>query len=195
MAAPPAVTLQEAAVVVTGVTPGGKVAVFGIARRSLEYLERVERQEEILLDDDKDGAVMLELAEPLPPRSLWFAVDLAGGEFRAASPGGFPLRQLTLPANAIGTAGDDLKDRRDFVEVFLARPGVGAGAGAWGLSAGDGGESDSDGRQDRFVKALLAEMVPLAGSPKPPEKMAPGDVLVLVDPNAMEFYAVRLGGN
>jgi hypothetical protein len=195
VAAPPTVSLKDDAVEVTGVTPGGKVAVFGIARRSLEYLERVERQEQILLDADKDGVVTLELAEPLPSRSLWFAVDLAGGEFRAASPDGSPLRQITFPANGIGAARNDLQDRRDFVEVFLARPGAGADAGAWGLSAGDGGEADGDGRQDRFVKTLLAEMVPVAGSPKPPERMAPGDVLVVVDPDQMEFYAVRLGGN
>src|SRR6185295_15846360 len=147
LAAPAKVSLQEAAVVVTGVTPGGKVAVFGISRRGLEYVVRVERREEVLLDQDKDGAVTLELGETLPLKSIWVAVDLTRGEFRVASPAGFPLRQASLPAGGIAAARNELQDRRDFVEVFLARPGAGAEAGAWGLSAGDGGASDADGRQ------------------------------------------------
>jgi hypothetical protein len=71
--------------------------------------------------------------------------------------------------------------------AFLARPG----AGAWTLLLGDGGDDDLDGAQDGAVEGFFAAMQPVAGSTGVPDQLSTGDVVVLVDPDAMQFVAAR----
>ena len=126
---------------------------------------------------------------------MWAAVDLATGGFTLAAPEGFELRQVSFPGNALGAARRALSDRRRFLEILVVRPGAGADAGAWGGRFGDGSPSDDDGVEDRGVRARLSSLEPIAPDGVPaPDHLAAGDVVIVVDPETLQFYATRLAG-
>lgn len=190
-AAVPVVTFEETAVVASGLAPAARVAWFSVAREPGDYVGRIVRREAVMTDDDGDGAVRLELDASLPPVSVWFVVDLADGGLTVAVPDGAPFRERVfdpgLLRQEIAGVVRGLRDERLYLLAFLARPG----AGAWTVALGDGGHHDDDRTPDGFVQAAFAAMEPVDGSLIPPEALAAGDVVVLVDPNALDFAAVQ----
>jgi hypothetical protein len=191
-AAPAILSFEPEAVVASGLAPGGRVALFSVAREAHPYVSRVVRREEILTDDDGDGVVQLELGGPVPVESVWMAIDLADGSLTVAAPEGTSFRELSFDPRVLRqeTSGvvRRIRDGRVYLEAFLVRPG----AGAWGVSLGDGGETDDDETVDGAVQASLAAMRPVGATVEPPpDSLAPGDVLALVDPNALVYFATR----
>src|SRR5918992_2846957 len=191
----PVITLTGEAVEASGMTPGGKVVWFGVAREISEHTATIKRRERIATDDDKNGAVRLDLGRPVPFQSIWVAVDLATGASAVAVPKGYPLRLLELPGNSAGRGGggqpDWVEDGRGFVEILLVRPGE--GGRAWGATVGDGGEVDDDGAYDGRLVASLARLRAVGSSSlSAPERFSPRDVLVIIDPNRMEVGVRQL---
>jgi hypothetical protein len=187
--APPALKFESAAVVATGVSPGGHVVWFSVAREPQGFISRVVRREEVVEDLDKDGIVTFPVEEGVPFKSIWVAVDLASGHFAIAGPPGYPLNEIPFPAGGVRPVGGfvrQLRNSRGVAEILVVRPGV----GAWGLSVGDGGEGDEDGANDGVVLADLWDAYAIGTGPPVPEQLSPKDVLVMVDPQQMEFYAV-----
>lgn len=189
-AEPPAVSFEPEAVVASGLTPKGQVIWFSVARETSRRATTVVPRIEARSDDDGDGTVRLELDREVPRKSIWFAVDLATGESAVATPEGFPKIERDLPGKAVPAALNRLELERQFAYLVLVRPGV----GAWSLRVGDGGESDQDGEPDGILRAALAGLVPVGetGS-RPPERFSPKDVLLIIDPDRMEYSAVRIG--
>lgn len=192
--AEPAIAFEESAVVVDGLAVGGRVALSGAAIGRDGYVRFLFRQDEVLTADAV-GSVRLELDRPLPAESVWFAIDLDGGELTVAAPDGAELREIAMPGRALRPELDGLDDDRRFLYVLLVRPAAAAPgeAGAWTTTVGDGSESDGDGREDGRLSALLSGLAPLGDSPPAPERLAPGLVFVAVDPMTLEFYAATLG--
>jgi hypothetical protein len=190
-AATPVITFEEAAVVASGLEPASRVAWFSVAREPGEYVSRIVRREAVLADDDGDGTVRLELDAPVSEGSVWFAVDLADGALTVASPTGEPFRERVFDSRVLRQEAPGvvrgLREGRLYLLAFLARPDV----GAWTVSLGDGGDHDDDGTLDGFVQAAFASMESVDDALTPPEALATGDVVILVDPNAMEFAAVQ----
>jgi hypothetical protein len=186
----PAITFAPEAVVASGMTPGGQVEWFGVAREISEHSATIVRRDRIASDDDQDGAVRLELGRPVPFQSIWVAVDLTTGAAAVATPEGYPLRRLELPGGNVGRGGgkpDWVEDDRGYVEILAVRPGV----GAWGAAVGDGGEADDDGVYDGRLVASLARLRGIGPNPPAaPQRFGPRDVIVVIDPNRMEV-AVR----
>jgi hypothetical protein len=190
VAAPPVVSFEPQAVTAAGVTPKGRLVWFSIAREISRNAAKIVPRIEQVDDDDGDGQVRLDLARPVPLRSIWFAVDLETGETGVAAPEGFPLLEATLPDQAIAAALDRLDLERQFVYLLLVRPGV----GAWTLRVGDGGSSDEDRQPDGTLRAALASLEGLGPVPiPPPERFSPKDVLLVIDPNRMEFLRFQVG--
>lgn len=183
----PVLSFSAEAVTASGLTPGGQVVWFGVAREIAERSATLVRRDEVAIDDDRDGEVRLELGRPVPLQSIWVAVDLATGAAAVAAPEGYPLRRLDLPGRSIGHAAgkpDWIEDDRGFVEVLLVRPGQ----GAWGATVGDGGEADDDGSYDGRLMASLDRMRGVGASPPAaPASFSPRDVVVVIDPNRMEI--------
>lgn len=190
--APATLSFEPEAVVASGLAPGGRVALFSVAREAHPYVSRVVRREEILTDDDGDGVVQLELGGPVPVESVWMAIDLADGGLAVAAPEGTSFRELPFDPRVLRQEAPgivrQLRDGRVYLEAFLVRPG----AGAWGTTLGDGGETDDDATVDGAVQASLAALKPVGDTiGPPPESLAPGDVVALVDPNALVYFATR----
>lgn len=195
-AEPPVLSFEEQAVVVA-VTPGGSVAVFGVSRGWNGFTGYYLRNDEVLFDEDGDGMVRLELELPLDRvQSVWTAVDLASGELALAAPEGSELHEVPLPPEAVGPDGDRLTaSAQRWAYALVVRPGLEAEAGVWGANLADGGPDDEDGLEDRSIQARLSSFVPTsAEESKPPERLAAGDVLVLVDPETLEIVATRFTG-
>lgn len=190
----PEIMFDPMAVIVADVTPHGQVALFSVARESGDFAPIVARREAILSDDDGDGRVQFALPKGVAFRSVWVAVDLTSGEFAAATPASFPLRELKL---ASGKFKAGLKGKQDsfefpthFLEVFVARPGV----GAWVGSSADGDDNDDDGPANGSVSTSLEHMKPVGSSPTPPDEFRDGDVVVVIDPSELQVGVVQIKG-
>jgi hypothetical protein len=190
------VSFEAAAVVASGVTPGERVAWFSVAREDTGSGSLIVRREEVTADTDRDGTVRLDLDRPVPPRSIWAAVDLKTGDFALAAPADYPLRQAAFPAGAFRPSAGGGFDRvlapeRELVMLFVARPTV----GVWALTVWDGAPEDEDGPANHGISLAFNRMETVAASPGPPATLQPGDLVVLMDPNAMEVSVTRLEGN
>lgn len=184
----PAMEVDGTAVQIAIPSPGGRLILFGFAQEERHHLLKLVRYEEVLYDLDGDGLVALELPGGVPEASVWVGLDPDTGDDAVAAPGGRALRELVLPATAIPDTLDRLDLTMPMAEILVLRPGV----GVWGMRAGDGGASDADLEADGTLRAALAEMWPVADSPLPPATWAPGDVLVVVDPQDLRLVIVRL---
>jgi hypothetical protein len=193
-----AVTLQQRSVTVDGVTAGGQVVWFGMAREVAEDdVATLVRRAEVQMDDDGDGKIVWDLDREVPLRSIWVAVDFATGRAVAVSPEGYPLRRVSWRGRGLArgnSRSDRVEDFRSYAEVLLVRPGE----GAWRLTVGDGSEQDDDGAPDGKLAAALDRMRPLpgitGGTAEPPNRFGPKDVVVLIDPNQMELALVEAAG-
>lgn len=191
-AAPFRVTLETDAIKASGVTPGGQVILLGVTREIGEDdFPTVRRHLEARVDEDGDGTVRFPLEGGVPVRSVWAAADLASGDFDAAAPESFGLRRANWRGRGLERRQDGkdaVEDRRPLVELLVVRPQT----GAWALRVGDGGESDADGVIDGRLQGVLDQMTPLAGSPKPPSTFEKGDLVVALDPSALEITLIKV---
>jgi hypothetical protein len=190
----PSISFESNVVTISRVTPGGRVTWLGVSREQPEYYRTVViRRDGILVDEDRDGTVVIELDEEIPERSLWIAVDVASGTSAAATVD--PLDDLPLIVS-LATPGKPgtglvelLADRHDFLEVLLVRPSV----GAWRASAGDGGASDDDGTPNGRIRLRPGAMKALGEAPELDGPARPGDVIAYVDVRTLEYGIVPLG--
>lgn len=177
--------------VVSGVTPQGRVVWFGIAKQIEGYMAHFVRREDFFADTDGDGVVRFELDQAVPLQSIWVAVDLATGEAAVATPGGYPLRDASRePGQGRGEPSrpDWIETGHEILEVLAVRPGQ----GAWSITLGDGGANDDDLSADGQISAVFARMRPVGASPAPPELFQAGDLVIAVDPDRMEILAERI---
>ena len=195
--------IEPAALVVSGLEPAAEVVVYGISRRAGEggIRQRVEH-EALLVDDDDDGQVTFEMDAPVDYHSIWVVVDRFSGEYVVDVPPGSPRREVEFPGRGPeeGSRGQLNRLRHEgfgFVHLLLVRPGE----GAWTVTAADGGPYDSDGSFADGVlleidqaRAVAGEDGVEEGTAAPPERFAPGDVVVVIDSDRMSFYAARLPG-
>lgn len=185
--------VSPTALVANGLTTHGQAVFVGFSREidPEDDVVSIRRRVEVLADDDGDGSVTLDLGELVPNRSMWVAVDLATGSAAAAAPPGFRLQSVGWKGHGTlrGAVHDVVEDARPFAEVFVVRQGV----GAWTLRVGDGGPDDADGLSDGKFQAALDAMTPLPGSPVPPQQFLPSDLVIVMDPNALEFTVALAG--
>lgn len=188
-ASKPTLEFEAQRAVLGGFTPWGNVAWYSVSREPQGYSTLiVQRSGFATADALGEGAIELEV--DVAPASVWVVVDLDHGGFTVASPPGTSFLDIGFDGQwmAAGSLGepDGLVHARPYLELFLARPGV----GAWVMAAGDGAEGDDDGEQDGSLCTTFANMQPLEASPPPPRELQAKDVLVMVDPRALEYYAV-----
>lgn len=179
----PEIVFAAGSIRASGITPGAEVVWFG---RSVVYqggIPRLTRHFETVRDDDRDGVVTWKI--DVPELSVWTVIDFSNGAFAVASAPGFELRTIDLPRVVWrgGTTHVDLS--RDHLDFLLVRPRV----GVWTLRAFEGGRLDADGRRDATLRGQLAMMRAAEGSAPPPPTATPRDVLVIIDPRALDVFA------
>ena len=187
-----AVKIDGSHVTVTGATAGGKVAFFGVGRFVKQYRVSVRRFDKIVADDDKDGTVVLDIGEKLPWKTIFAAVDVNTGRYGLTTTADFPLMPIPFKKEImVANKGqlDHLLIEHRFCEMALVRPGV----GMWGQVLADGNKFDEDEHSDGKVTVNVARSIGVEGNVPAPSKFDKGDVLVLIDPNRMQVYAVEVG--
>ena len=184
---------QDHVLVVSGLTPGGEVVVAGAGRyRSAWQIEHL-RVLEVRVDDDGDGSVTVELDQAIPLQSVWWAVDATTGDLAVATREGYTADRREAPAGALARG-----DRGEALLVVHGWPAANAlvvrpGAGVWTVRAGDGALNDSDGAPNGVIQIPVAAFRPRAGTAAPDlDELLPGDVLVVVSPRRLAFYATRV---
>jgi hypothetical protein len=191
--AQPALSFETQAAVVSGLTPGGQVVWFSVARESSEGVATIVRRERIDVADVQGGA-RFDLDREVPYKSIWVAVDLATGASTVATRPDFPLVEVDLPASDLlpggGAQTSAIQDPRDAVEMLVVRPGT----GAWGILVGRGGSNDEAGG-DGPLRASLSRMQPVGSSPVAPSSFDPKDLVILIDPNRLEIARGRADGS
>lgn len=189
--AAPTLVFEEQRVVLGGLTRAGNVAWYSISREPQGYSTLIV-QRSGLVTADEVGEAAIELGSDVAPASVWIVVDLDEGGHTVASPPGTSFRDIGGDewSGAAGPDGviDHLVHARPYLEIFLARPRV----GAWVMAAGDGAAGDDDGEQDGTLVTIFATMQPLGASPPAPVELQAGDVLIVIDPRALEYYAVSV---
>jgi hypothetical protein len=186
------ITFNGSVIRVTGVTPREQIAISAVMRQAQGGMIRSAADtQQLLTDTDGDGAVEYDAQAPIPPLSIWAAVDLRSGDFAVASPRPYRPRVLPLPPafvkNAPADEFDTLIGGHMILNVLWVRPGN--GGGAWFLHAADGGSNDTDHKANGRAVLSTAAFRGLESSDAPPKKMKKGDVIVVLDPFAM--VAVR----
>ncbi|MGH9457315.1 MAG: hypothetical protein ACRD2J_06695 [Thermoanaerobaculia bacterium] len=189
IAAAPAIEVTAETVRVAGVSPGANVVLFGLTRHPLEFESRVSRVTNLVRDEDADGVV--EVTTPVPLKSVWFAVDLATGAHATATPSEFRLRELPVRAllrSHLAAGRTSLDPERELFDMVVVRPG----GGAWHQTVGDGGRYDGDGRPNGRAAVSLTRLAPIVEGTPPPEALASGDVVFIVDAHTMQAVATTI---
>lgn len=191
--AQPAIQLEDTAVVATGITPGGKVAWLAVARERVDWTRRVMLWQDADAVADGNGKAVLDLGRDVPVKSIWIVIDMTTGAFAAFSPPAYPwATQVPFPTASATWASDgvtllSLRDDREELEVLVVRPKV----GAWRATIR---HDDPSSRDVGGVLLTPASLVPWGSTPASPGNLGPGDVIVAIDPDRMQYFAQQLGG-
>lgn len=192
----PELVFSDATVEITGLTPGGRVAYLTVWREQTRIGTVGTLLDEVLVDEDGDGAVTVELERSIPALSVWVAVDVSSGVRVVRSPEAFePRRREVRPGEFLRPAGLAQVDVPR-AEVLMVRPGE----DAFRARLGDGGVDDQDGETDGRVALSAAELLrpvrrpPEVVEPPLPARLQGGDVVVAVDPRTLEVVELEVPG-
>lgn len=186
------ITAAGRTITVSNATARGPVFIAGYMRIPDRWAA-VDSRHQAALTAGSDGAVSLELTTDIAEQSMFVAIDVTTGAYAAvAGSPRFPLRALTLPDGDIKTDknGDIKKIELHLPYAYVVV--VQAGVGAWEVTTGDGGTSDGDQKLDGKIDLDVEAMKPLGSAATPPKKLKKGDLVLVLDPQQMAFFAGRV---
>ena len=180
----------------TGVTPGGTLIVFGVAREPLNttpITPAIVVRAETLIDVDRDGIVRLDLAVSVPRQGMWAIVDLANGAHAAFSTPGYEPRLIQVNDELLrhDNAGQLKKLEWPFgeIDVLVARPGE----GAWRFYASKSSALDENRGGSHTLRVDLGTMTAIGSSPEGPGKFRKGDIVAIFDRGEMQYGILEVG--
>ncbi len=192
------VAFGERSLTFAGVTPGGKLAVFGVAREPLPdrspLVPAAVVRAEVLTDSDRDGVVRFDLTVPVPRFGMWAAADLESGAHTAFSTPEYQPRRIALVPDLVRNDNAGQLRKLEWplgeLDLFLARPGE----GAWRYYASKA--SGSDENRDNGNQALridIAGMIPIGATAEGPKKFRNGDIVAVFDRGEMQYGILEVG--
>ena len=172
---------------VTGLTPGGNVALCGVILQPLGYESRIVKVAKIM-SADAGGSVSY--ATPWIDRSVWAVVDITSGSF---AKGGSKHSRAKVTdtqqgSHPVGVGAARFASPGTYLVVMMVRPG----GGVWALDVADGGPDDDDKTADSKVTVALNKLKPLGSGPAAPAVLAHGDALIAIDPYSLRAYTAQL---
>jgi hypothetical protein len=181
--AAPKIEFGQSGVRALGFKPGTRVAWMALVRKNHEYHKEniVVRGLEVAtgngsVDLDRDSQ-----AWTPGTHAIWTVADVDGATgSRATSP---TFRHSQRPI-VIRHTETTIEIEAPVVELMYVR----GRSGVWSLGAGDGSLLDEDRQRNGIIVISLATLQPYKGNPHPPERVAPGDLVLVIDP-----YEVRAG--
>ena len=191
--APLAASFDGAVLRITGVTPGGTVALDGaLLEPQSEVHERQLRIEQTIADPDRDGIVTYTYERNIPRQSIWGVVDIASGRYVIATPPTYRRQELPFPSNAVkNTPADEFDELTHgffLLQVLWVRPGE----GAWVSMSADGGAGDSDKKNNGKTETSLSYFRPISANTPVPKKIKKDDVLIFIDAFDMAFTSTKV---
>lgn len=159
---PPAVTFSGNTLQASGVTAGGTVVFYGVARTQINYYTAIVRFQTALTDDDNDGSVTYDIGQPIPLTSVWVVVDVSSGRYAVTGPATaiFPevdVQSGSYQRNAVTGLVDRFSSAYRSVEMVYILPG----SGVWALHAMAGGVLDH-GSGSASTTVSITDAAPLA---------------------------------
>ena len=188
-----AVQVDKKQIVVSGVSPGSDVYLFGGLQVAQGFYPTLMTVDLTASDDDHDGVVTFAYPKGVPPRSVWIAVDERNGDLGAGVPAASTLRMTSIPPGAwkrkSGTSIDTLAIQHKALEYLFVHPGQ----GVWRWEADQGSRRDEDGVNDNVLTISAASMLRAGkGSPAAPQAFSGGEVVVAIDPFSLEVVTSRV---
>ena len=178
-APPPVVELGPKSVRVSSATAGGRVVLFGIARRATSG-DFAAQNFAGVRKADEHGVVVFNLPVEIDTAAVFAVIDYETGRYSVAGPTG-SAHFAALPHDFFKRR-DGEYDRLDvdthWVEAICVRPKK----GAWRMFLLDGAGADRDGKNDGRTMFDAESMTRLAGEDASPKKFRRGDVVILIDP-------------
>ncbi len=190
-----ALSFGDRSVTINGVTPGGDVAFFAIAKEPSTSVPAIPLKTEyalVLHDDDRDGKVIFVRERALPAIGIWVAVDIGTGQWVASGSPGFDARLIALPEFVQHDDTGQLRKLSAAVPemyVLLVRPGT----GVWGIHAAKTSALDESSHGERRLRIDVTRMVSVSTSLPAPISFERGDILALIEPEAMRYAVVEVG--
>lgn len=188
-------TFTETEVVVSGLTPGGQVALTGVAYAPLQWTASVHTHALVLQDLGADGTEAYEVKGGIRPTSVWAAVDLPSGAHAVGIPPEGPDRPF---AGIVGLGpGGELRVAPEDTSVQCLRGlhllHVRSGAGAWKAEVTDGGQRDLDGSTNCGQLVSVGYFTELSENTLSPSSFLPGDIVIGIETHSFTYFATRLG--
>jgi hypothetical protein len=193
-AAPLSVAASADRVVVQGIRPGGSIALLSVAHESGYYMTKIVSRRDVLTDNNRSGRIEYVPDSGVAFRSIWVVVDLETGELAVASRAGFQPVQMSDPSDgrgpAVAVGPTEFDIGHDQADILVVRPGK----GAWTIGLRERGTDDLPAAAPGRIHASLTKFRPIKkefGSAPP--AFIPGDVVVVLDPEQMEYWVTRVG--
>jgi hypothetical protein len=187
----PRLSFDTTAVLGAGFTPSGQVVVFGYSNQPQPYTRRLMNFWKVVTADS-GGAFRWETPEPVANHSVWFAVGSSSRDLVVGVPGDGDVSNLTLAAPTLlagqDSGGDALSVSEYMAEVVVVRPND----TAWRGTAIRHGTGDLSRGQSGAHKVSLASLTTVGSTTRVLNRITPADVVVIVEPVSLRFWAGRL---
>jgi hypothetical protein len=190
----PSITIDSTSIIGSGFTPGREVVIFGAANLPQPYYARlVDYLQVVTLD--ASGTFRWTPSEGIPPRSVWFAVDLSSTGYAVAYPGSNILALPGVAAPVISAVkdlqSDALSTDEYTVKVLLVRPND----DVWTGSPMRHGSSDVNRGKPGTMDIDVTQLRSVRGNKHVPGHLVPADLVILIEPISLRFYAGRLAAH
>jgi hypothetical protein len=168
---------------ITGASPLGDVAVFGVNHSYQRGREMVTSHQSVE-HMDATGALTLSLSD-LSFQSVWLLVDVNSGDYALFSPPGYQPRRVAVPPGSVDRLGHSALHIRPTAEMFVVRQR----AGAWHVHAQEG---TSAGLNDARLTVDAERLKPVGAAQAAPQQLRAGDIVMMFDAPSMEFWLTKL---
>lgn len=179
---------------VSNATPGGTLILFTVGIANEGGMLRQSTGAKAFSDSDGDGVIVFTSSRRIPLRSVWVAIDLQAGTYTIGTPPEYK-------ANVVPLSKDVLKQETGGIfslsgvdqlsaDILIIRPRE----GAWRVRTYDGANSDNDKVRNGKVSLSMLDALAIPGTKAPPPKsLAPGDILIVIDPARLDVAIAEIG--
>jgi hypothetical protein len=182
----PEITFTGEGVTFGGFAPGRKIAWIAITREKSGSHGSV-RLSSGIEPVRPNGAAVVSAHDADKKHAIWAAVEIETGAAlrRATSRDSVSSEAIAITADPQSTSMLVGSSR---AAILWVRPN----AGAWNISAYDGGAYDADGLVDGTITVDLQSMWRTHGNPHPPATLSAGDVILVIDPAEMRSASMEV---
>lgn len=187
----PTISITPTAITATDVTPGTDVSFFGVGLEPKGYHVEVRRWSAVVTDTAHAGTATFTLDSPVTWNVVWIVADLRTGHYAIASTPAFPTMTPPRPRYRLKRDAAGAVNRMGYSRPFVDGMYIEAG-GAWIVRAGDGDDSDADGKADGETTIDLQHATPVTAGSQPPHSFHPGGTLLVVDVSRLDVLTVPI---